>query len=302
MDPAAIWNAPPPRELRTTRLVLRALEVDHADALASLIAAERDHLAPWIGLPDSPAELAQAVAAMAAAFATGARLRYLVHLPDGALIGCAGLDVRAARSGELSYWLAAAHTGHGYAGEAAAALCQLACERSRLARLEIRCHRANAPSANVARQLGFVRTAEDGERQVWRAERGELIAWHHARAIAAALATVTIDGDDGTLRLHTGDGARVELAIASAGGEPYVIAATTIGDQDAFTPRASLAHSATLAVGALVLEGEQLRLRYACPPRGLTSGCLALLLHEAARLRALVPVRTVHPDAFACAM
>lgn len=72
------------------------------------------------------------------------------------LIGRCGLGLRGEhREAMIWYLLHPAHTGHGYAREAAAALLGLAFTRLRLHRVYADCDPRNTPSCRVARALGM---------------------------------------------------------------------------------------------------------------------------------------------------
>jgi hypothetical protein len=184
-----------------------------------------------------------------------------------------------------------------HAAEAVAAIAELAARTSQLMWLQLVC--ATAEKAEVARQLGFVRT----NGSVWTADCDDLIAWHHVRSVAiAANANVAVAGDTGAIVVRAADGIELELAIANASDTPYVTAITPIGRTDIFPADDTLAHASSLVVGALAVRDDKLELRYGCSPSGFTAKCLALLLHEAARLRALIPTPMIITAAFACAL
>ena len=124
------WTAA--TEIQSDRLVLRAISPADAAEVGRALWVNRDHLAPWIDVPSvEPTEEAmrRRLGELADAFAAGERLLYTVRLPAGDdLLGAIGLSP-AGKAWALSYWLAAAHTGRGYAREAVAALVRL-CSRT----------------------------------------------------------------------------------------------------------------------------------------------------------------------------
>jgi len=158
-------------EIRTQRLVLRAISPADAGALGHAMWAHRDHLSPWVdvpGIPLSARSWRERVRRMTVAFVRGAQLLYTVHgapTSEG-LLGCSGLTPSGATC-ELSYWLVPASTGRGYAREAAAALARLACRRAGARAARIRCRADNPRSAAVARALGAQLTSERGGMQEW---------------------------------------------------------------------------------------------------------------------------------------
>jgi 8-oxo-dGTP diphosphatase len=108
-----------PAPLRTSRLLLRALEADDAPVFHRLIN-------DWDicrRLPDAPfpypADLAREWIAQAAADRMAGRAEQfaIVEAASGVLIGCAGVRVAAGKA-ELGYWLGRAHWGQGYGLEA----------------------------------------------------------------------------------------------------------------------------------------------------------------------------------------
>lgn len=218
-------------------------------------------------------------------------IRYAIHAHDGTAIGAIELVPSGHRRAGIVY----SATAH--AAEAVAAIAELAARTSQVMWLQLVC--STAAKAEVARQLGFSRT----DASVWTADCDDLIAWHHVRAVAvAANANVAVAGDDGAIIVRAADGVELELSIENASDTPYVTATTPIGRTDIFPPDDTLAHASSLVVGALAVRDEQLELRYGCTPSGFTAKCLSLLLHEAARLRALIPTPKIIPAAFACAL
>jgi len=218
-------------------------------------------------------------------------IRYAIHSHAGERLGA----IELVPSGERRAGIVYSTTAH--AAEAVATIAELAARTSQLMWLQLVC--ATTAKAEVARQLGFARS----NGSVWVADCDDLIAWHHVRSVAtAANANVSVAGDTGAIVVRASDGIELELAIANANDAPYVTAITPIGRTDLFAADDTLAHASSLVVGALAVRDEQLELRYGCAPGGFTAKCLALLLHEAARLRALIPTPMINLDAFACAL
>lgn len=216
-------------------------------------------------------------------------IRYAVHSADRAYLGAIELVPSGERRADIVYSIIA------HAAEAVAAIAELAVLTSQLRHLQLRC--TTALKADVARELGFVRT----NATVWAVDRDALIAWHHIRSVAtAANANVSVAGDSGTISVRA-DGIELSLSIANTNDAPFVTATSPIGSTDIF-PADRLAQQSSLEVGALAVSDEQLELRYRCAPSGFTAKCLALLLREATRLRALIPAPTIQLDAFACAL
>jgi RimJ/RimL family protein N-acetyltransferase len=109
---------------------------------------------------------------------------YAVVLSPTGPIGAIGLHTRQGPGTlEIGYWIAALHTGRGYATAAARALAVTALALPSVDLVQIRCDEANQASAAVPRKLGFrlVETitrkmeapAETGRGMIWAARRGE---------------------------------------------------------------------------------------------------------------------------------
>ena len=182
-----------PIEIRTARLLLRPWRAEDAGALAPVLEANRDHLAPWIpariATPAPVPVLAERLAGFAADFAADREWRFgMFTLREGKLLGEVGLFPRAARGRvpfaeadrvELGYWLRGDETGRGFVTEGARAVLTVASHIPRFSRAEIRCDSRNAPSAAVPPRLGFTLLAavaegggeaEDRHMQVWVSE------------------------------------------------------------------------------------------------------------------------------------
>ncbi|MFC6592250.1 GNAT family N-acetyltransferase [Deinococcus lacus] len=94
-------------------------------------------------------------------FSSGEVLRYHIW-HGGEFVGSTGfhaLDWQVPK-GEIGYWIATPHAGHGYAREAAAALTELGLRPVAngglgLRRIEIRCDASNERSQRIPPQLGY---------------------------------------------------------------------------------------------------------------------------------------------------
>jgi RimJ/RimL family protein N-acetyltransferase len=158
-----------PEELHTPRLLLRRWRPSDALALQPVLAANVEHLAPWIpwrvAEPLDVGPLADRLAEFAAAFDEAREWRYgLFALSDCAVLGEVSLFPRngagrvplhAADRLEIGYWVRADRTGEGLATEAASAACKLAGTIHGVSRLTIRCDDRNGASAAIPRRLGF---------------------------------------------------------------------------------------------------------------------------------------------------
>jgi ribosomal-protein-serine acetyltransferase len=162
------------REIWTDRLVLRAVDPGDAADLCRALWVNRDHLSPWIDVPETAVDVGVMrthLTTLAQRFASGTRLLYTVRdRASNELFGCAGI---APDDWSLSYWLVQSHTRCGYAREAVTALIQLAFLHPWASHLRIECRSENVRSSAVARALGFARLgARDGvEEWVLRRDR-----------------------------------------------------------------------------------------------------------------------------------
>jgi RimJ/RimL family protein N-acetyltransferase len=166
-----------PSQFRTSRLIIRRWQASDAEALAPVLAANVDHLAPWIpwrvAEPVPPAQLAVRLNEFAAAFDADREWRYAVVAADAnRILGDVDLFPRnesgrvpfdAADRVEMGYWLRADATGQGYAIEAARAALEIVRSLPRTSRVMIRCDERNHASAAIPRRLGFrlVRTVPE---------------------------------------------------------------------------------------------------------------------------------------------
>lgn len=158
-----------PDEIRSSRLTISRWRPRHAEALQPVLAANVDHLAPWIpwriAEPVPVAELVKRLEKFAAAFDANREWRYgIFDAGNARILGDIALFPRnetgrvvfdAADHVELGYWLRSDATGQGYATEAAGAALGLALSLPRIRRVTIHCDERNVPSAAVPQRLGF---------------------------------------------------------------------------------------------------------------------------------------------------
>ena len=161
-----------PEVLRGPRLHLRRFTPDDTPAVCAIQSnwnvARMLRMAPW---PPDPADIAAWLATHADEWAAGTAYRFAVEA-GGRLIGCADVDEIADGRGELGYWLEEAAWGHGYAGEAAGLVADLAFGPLRLRRLETGHAADNPASGRVLLRLGFRMT---GAEDRWYRPRGAAV-------------------------------------------------------------------------------------------------------------------------------
>lgn len=151
-----------PRRIETARLTLRCPREEDGPALHAAIVESSERLRPWFGWT-AGATLTLECSVASALFArwrflAGRELQFHIFLNEnGQLLGVAGLCNPNWIEGqfELSYWLRTGCEGHGYAGEAAAALVRFAFDQLRARRVELHCDPENVSSLALARRLRF---------------------------------------------------------------------------------------------------------------------------------------------------
>jgi RimJ/RimL family protein N-acetyltransferase len=186
-------GAVPAEEVRSERLVLRRVQVDDADGIATAVGASLDYLRPW--MPWATLEAAEPrtqrirVAEADELWEAGTDFIYSVLLrPELTVIGEIGLhwragdaqagDGRAADGGmEIGYWIDTRYSGRGLGTEAASTLTDVALALPGVTRTEIHCDVANQASAAIPRKLGYEldrveqhppeAPGEQGHRMVW---------------------------------------------------------------------------------------------------------------------------------------
>ena len=169
-EPPAWSAAPPPlrhpiaRRLDSPRLTLRTYSNDDVEPLARLISENLAHLTPFMpwaaSEPLRPIERAALITSWNDEAARGGGIALGCFLGEE-LIGSTGLHRRRPDPGslEIGYWLAADHTGFGYATELTFVLAEEAFTHAEITHVDLYCDVANAPSAAVAERAGFTQLA-----------------------------------------------------------------------------------------------------------------------------------------------
>jgi RimJ/RimL family protein N-acetyltransferase len=172
----------PPERIDVSGYLLRPPAVGDAEALATVVLANLDHLSPWMPwATQEKATVREEVAyaeRMQQGWADGSEFAYLLTAPDGGIVGGFGLHRRIGPGGiEIGYWLAREATGQGLATAGARALTEAGLDLDDVERLEIHCDVTNLRSAAVPQRLGYRLTgtidvapeapAETGRRAIW---------------------------------------------------------------------------------------------------------------------------------------
>ena len=142
--------------------VTRVVSLDDASALARLVSANRDYLAPWSPLQDDAYYTAdgqrELLARQLAAYGRGAMLPLAILDSDGAVAGSINLNsiIRGAfQSASVGYWVSQSHAGRGLASAAVAEARKLAFGELGLHRLDAATLLDNTPSQRVLLRNGF---------------------------------------------------------------------------------------------------------------------------------------------------
>lgn len=185
-----------PTTIITPPLVLRWWEDADAPALVDVVAANLEHLRPWMPwIAFEPQTVEQRVALFRewrAAAERGDDTVYGVFL-DGRPIGGTGLHRRRGLGVlEIGYWIDHRETGQGYATEVARALTDVAFAQPDVDAVQIHHDRANAASGAVPRRLGYRLFLECRRPPAAPGETGMEWAWRVDRANWCQMATVSI--------------------------------------------------------------------------------------------------------------
>jgi ribosomal-protein-serine acetyltransferase len=146
--------------LATSRLTLRPVEPDLADAVWEATEASLPELRPWLPwAATATPEQSRAFAEEAVRnWELGSDYNFAI-LSDGQVVGTIGLYTSRLNRpiGEVGYWLRTDATGRGYVTEAGHAVVRFGFEDLAVIRLELRAGVRNVPSQRVAERLGFRR-------------------------------------------------------------------------------------------------------------------------------------------------
>jgi RimJ/RimL family protein N-acetyltransferase len=151
-----------PQQIETARLTLRVPRPGDGAVVNAAVVESIAELAPWMpwANPTPKPEDTEVWCRQAAAkFITREQLPFSIYAKDepSHCLGNCGLHHIdwALPMAEVGYWIRTSHTGKGYASEAVEALCELAFETMKVARLQLRCDVQNRRSVTVAERCGF---------------------------------------------------------------------------------------------------------------------------------------------------
>jgi len=150
-----------PERLAVGQLVLRRERLGDEDIVAEAVAANLEHLRPWMPWATetaaTPAAQHERMLLLEQWWQAGTDYSFLLLDHDEEnLLGIFGLHRRIGPGAiELGYWLVASATGHGHATQAAGVLTSAALDLSGISRVEIHCDEANARSQMIPARLGY---------------------------------------------------------------------------------------------------------------------------------------------------
>jgi RimJ/RimL family protein N-acetyltransferase len=177
----------PPEQIEAGPVVVRRVRATDAGAIATAVSTSLDYLRPWMPWASADAaDRASQLARVAEAdhnWEAGLGYIYSVLTADhGTLVGEIALHRRPADgSVEMGYWIAATQAGQGYGTSAARALTTVALALAGVDRVEIHCDAANAPSAAIARKLGYRLDRIEERLPEAPGESGRLMIWVRQR-------------------------------------------------------------------------------------------------------------------------
>jgi RimJ/RimL family protein N-acetyltransferase len=158
-----------PKSIKTDRLHLRCWKIEYAEELLPILKSNVEHLNGWIpervSKPVPLKDLRERLSGYENDFISGKAWRFAMFtLKDKVLLGEVDLFPRnesgranfeSADSMEIGYWLRSDETGKGYATEGSQAMMNIASSIPKIKRIEIHHDKANLPSAEIPKRLGF---------------------------------------------------------------------------------------------------------------------------------------------------
>lgn len=140
-------------------LSLRVRPLTEADALARLVAENRDHLRewlPWVDNSNSTKDSEEYLQTVLDGFKTGESCDFGIYYND-VQIGSAGFHSidRKNRNGEIGYWISKKYEGKGIVTKVVKALIDYGKEKCNLHRIILRIDPRNTRSCAIPKRLGF---------------------------------------------------------------------------------------------------------------------------------------------------
>ncbi|MEV5551729.1 GNAT family N-acetyltransferase [Streptomyces sp. NPDC052309] len=145
-----------PLTLTTDRLVLRTVGPQDTDAVHA--ACQDPDIQRWTTIPSPylPEHARGFTEQMVPdGWANGSMFTFGLFLPSGDLAGMLGLTMLSLGVGEIGFWCAREHRGHGYVTEATVAVSRWAFTHLAIDRVEWRAEVGNTASRAVAQRAGF---------------------------------------------------------------------------------------------------------------------------------------------------
>jgi ribosomal-protein-serine acetyltransferase len=134
---------------------------DHAEALASLVLRDREHLHTYLPLVATLSSVEAAMAHLTAATARAASAEVFEWLLFDHEVLCGSVRLKDIdqdnRKAQIGYFLGSEFGGRGIMTSAVHAVLTYCFSSLNLNRIELRCAAGNAPSIRVAERVGFVR-------------------------------------------------------------------------------------------------------------------------------------------------
>jgi RimJ/RimL family protein N-acetyltransferase len=172
---------PAPEIIETRRLTARRVQIADAMALNALVAANLEHLRPWMPwISMEPLTLNEREELIAGWIETGDD-PYLLYRTD-VLVGLCGTHRRVGEGGiEIGYWLDQDAVGNGYMTEAVGSITEALFKDETLDRVEIHHDRANSRSRTIPEAIGYRLVAEETAEIAAPGQEGVNLIWRYTR-------------------------------------------------------------------------------------------------------------------------
>ena len=138
-------------------LYLRKISFNDADEVFALVDANRDYLGKWLPFVTSTKSVKNTLAfidQLQKPYSREMVFTIIYHGKIAGLIGFKDID-RANRKIEIGYWITAENEGNGIVTRCCKATIDMAFEKMKMNRVQIKCGVKNIRSINIPRRLGF---------------------------------------------------------------------------------------------------------------------------------------------------